>query len=385
MLRLLIISDFTESFTYRLLKGIVDYSRANGHWELCRVPSDFKKIVGIPGVVKLAKEWGANAVIGQFEQTDNISLFIDSGIVVIAQDFKRRFKRIPNITGDYVETGKMAASYFLQKGFRNFAFFGFNDVCWSDERELGFKQVLEKAKQCDNYYNYKLQDIDIRWYYERETLTKWLKQIKKPIAIFACDDNQASYLINACISNGIKVPSEVCVLGVDNDEVICSLSTPMLSSILIDVEKGGFQTAALIDRLVRNPHDIPEDIILHPVKIIERISTASIATNDFEIQKAVEYIHKNQEHRISVKEVLAAVPLSRRLLENRFKSVTNESVYQYISKLRVKRFADMLVDTMENVNNIAITLGETDAKNLSRKFKSIYGCSPLEYRERKKH
>lgn len=385
MLRLLVISDFTEGFTFRLLKGIVDYSRTNGHWEICRIPSDFKKTVGIPGVVKWAKEWGADAVIGQFEQTDNLSLFSDNGILVIAQDFKQRFKRIPNITADYIETGEMAAHYFLQKRFRNFAFFGFNDVCWSDERELGFKRALERTEQCDHYYNYKLQDIDKRWYYEREILTKWLNEIKKPIAIFACDDNQASYLINACASCGIKVPSEVCVLGVDNDEIICSLSTPMISSILIGVEKGGYQTAALIDRLVRNPHDTVEDIKLRPIKVVERMSTASIAIDDIEIQKAVEYIHSHHENRISVKDLLAEVPLSRRLPEKRFRAVTNESIYQYISKLRIRRFADMLVDTQESVTNIAITLGEADAKNLSRKFKSIYGCTPLEYREQNKH
>lgn len=385
MLRLLVISDFTEAFAFRLIKGIVDYSHIHGQWEICRVPTDFKKAVGISGVVEWAQNWEADAVIGQFEQTDNLSLFSKNGIIVVAQDYKQRFKKFPNITGDNIGTGRMAAQYFLQKGFRNFAFFGFKDVCWSDERKSGFKQALDKSGQCDNFYQYRPQNIDHRWHYEKESLTRWLKEMEKPVAIFACDDTQGSYLVNACNSNGIKIPSEACVLGVDNDKTACELNTPMLSSIMIDTEQGGFQTAALIERLVKNPHDAVEDIVLHPVKVVERMSTASIATDDIDIRKAVEYIHKNQERRISVKDILAVVPLSRRLLETRFKMVTNESIYQYIYKLRVKRFADMLVETQESVTNIAITLGEIDAKNISRKFKSIYGCSPLEYRERKKH
>jgi len=384
MLRLLIISDFTEGFAFRLLKGIVDYSRVHGHWEICRMPPSFKKAVGISGVVMWAKNWGADAVIGQFEQTDNLSLFSENGIVVVAQDYKKKFKLFPNITADYEGTGRMAARYYLSKGFRNFAFFGFRDVCWSDERNSGFKDAVEKSGQCDNYYQYQLQDIDNLWYYERDTLNAWLSKIKKPVAILACDDNQGSYLINACNSLGIKVPSEVCVMGVDNDETVCSLNTPMLSSILIDVEKGGYQTAALIDRMVKNSQ-LVEDIVLCPIKVVGRLSTASFATNDAEIQRAVEFIHTNIRRKISVKEILEVVPLSRRLLERRFRQVTKDSVYQYISKLRVALFADLLVDTNESVINIAITLGENDTKNMARKFRSVYGCSPLEWRERNKH
>ena len=231
MLRLLIISDFTEAFPSKLLKGIINYSAKKEQWTICRMPPDYKKMIGIPGVVKWAKEWGADAVIGQFEQTDEVELFAKNGIVAVAQDFKQRFSQIPNITADYIGTGRMAARFYIDRGFKNFGFFGFNRVCWSDERYEGFKREVEAAGHGDTLFAYNMQDIDHLWYYEREKLSTWLRSLPKPIGIMACDDNQGNNLVEACHSLGIKIPSELSVMGVDNDELLCTLGSTPLSSI----------------------------------------------------------------------------------------------------------------------------------------------------------
>lgn len=384
MLRLLFISDFTESFAFNLTKGIVRYSRQGEQWEICRMPPSYMKANGLPETVEWARRWGANAVIGQFNQDDRIDLFKENGIVVVAQDYKKKFTTIPNITGDYFEMGRMAASYFMERGFTNYAFFGFKDVCWSDERMTGFRSTLEQAGFGGSFFSYRMQNIETLWSYERNDLTKWLEMLPKPIAIMACDDNQATNLIHACNAIGIKIPSEVSVIGVDNDEIVCNLNTPSLSSICVNIEEGGYQTAALIDKLVHNPEARFEDIVLKPGRIVSRISTAAFATNDNEIQKAVKYIHQNLHNKITVSDVMGEVALSRRLLERRFKAVTGESIYQYISNLKVKRFAEMLQDTNEQIINIAITLGENDTKSIARKFKAEYGCTPSEWREKSK-
>ena len=381
MLRLIVITDFTESFAYKILSGIVDYSRKKEQWVICRMPRAFMTSIGISGVVKWAKDWGADAVIGQFEETDDVGLFAKNGIVVVAQDFKKRFSTIPNITADYIGTGMMAARFYIERGFKNYGFFGFNKVCWSDERCEGFRREVEAAGFGRSFYTYNLQEIDNLWYYERDQLTAWLRKIPKPIAILACDDNQGNNLIEACHSAGVRIPSEVSVMGVDNDELMCSLGSTSLSSIFVDIEKGGRETAALIERLVTHPDSPIEDVVLRPVKIVERISTAAFATDDVQIQKAIQYIHKNFLKKISVKEVMGEVALSRRLLERRFKAVTGLPLYQYISDLKIKRFAELLLDTDEQVIGIALSLGENDTKSLSRRFKQVYGCSPNEWRK----
>lgn len=382
MIKLLIISDFTESFPHKLLKGIVSYSRNTKPWDIMRMPPEYKKLFGLEGVIKLIKDNNGDAVIGQFDEDEDVSLFAKNGIVAIAQDYKKRFTNIPNITGDYYAQGKMAARFYLERGFKNFGFFGFKDVCWSDERYEGFRREIEAAGYGNNFYSYTLQDINKLWFYEKDQLDSWLHAIPKPIGIMACDDNQGSHLVAACNIKGIKIPSEVSVLGVDNDETLCSMVVSPLSSIQVDIEDGGYRAAQLIERRVMNP-DLPlEDVVLHPVKIVGRLSTAAYATNDTQIQKAVQFIHQNYTKKISVKDVMGEVALSRRLLERRFKEVTGQTLYQHISDLRIKRFAELLVDSDEQVISIALSLGESDTKSISRRFKQIFGCSPSEYREK---
>ena len=382
MIRLLFITDYSDSYANRLLKGIVDYSKDKGQWSICRMPTYHKQSIGIEGILEIAKEWEIDVIIGTFEDGDDIGMLRDNGIIVIAQDFKQRMNGVPNITGNYIGTGQMAARYFVDRGFRNFGFFGLKDVCWSDERYEGYRKELKAQGLDDSLYKYNMQDIDRHWFYERSALAQWLKELPKPIGIMTCDDNQGNNLIQACNTAGIKIPQEVSILGVDNDELLCNLSIPTLSSIAVDIERGGFQVAELIDRLVESPDSAFENIILQPTKIVPRISTAAYATSDSEILKAIMYIHQNSRRKISVDDVVEQVALSRRLLEIRFKEVTGESIYQYIILLRLKTFAEMLLETNEQVINIALSLGESDAKSISKKFKAIYGCSPNEYRLR---
>jgi LacI family transcriptional regulator len=384
MVRLLFITDFTESFAYALLRGIIRYSnQSDEQWVVCRMPPAYKKTLGLKGVIKWAKKWGADAVIGQFEASDPVELFRRNGIVAFAQDYKTKFNNIPNITGDYIETGRMAAELYLHKGFRNFAFFGYKNVCWSDERCAGFRQRIEEAGLGDNFYLYDKQEIDNLWYYEAAPLEKWLRTLPKPVAVMACDDNQGNALIEACNSAGVKIPSEVSVIGVDNDEVVCTLSNPTLSSISVDIEQGGFETARMTVRMLQDPFYKGSDITLRPKRIVHRVSTSAYATTDKEVLTALQFIRQNLGKKISVEDVLEQVPLSRRILEVRFKKVIGNSIYQYISQQRISRFAELLLETNDSIQEIAYKLGEDDAKAICRRFKELKGCTPSEWRNQK--
>ena len=384
MISVLIISDFTESFSHKLLAGLVDYSRRKEQWIVRRMPPSYKAKIGIPGVIRVAKEWEVDAVIAQFEPTDEVDLFAENGIVAIAQDYKKKFSSIPNVTGDYLGTGRMAARFFIDRGFRNFGFFGFNDVCWSDERCEGFRREVDEAGFGGSFYAYRMQEIEMVWHYQRNRLREWLATVPKPIAIMACDDNQGSNLIEACHDAGIKIPSEVSVIGVDNDESLCNLGSTTLTSVLMDIERGGRETAALVECLVADPKAPVADVVLKPIKIVERMSTAAFATDDQQILKAILFIHQNVLKKISVGDVMAEAALSRRLLERRFKIVTGKTLYEYITELKLKHFAEQLQETDLQVMEIALSMGENDTKSISRRFKQIYGCTPGEWRERQR-
>ena len=381
-MRLIFITDFTEQFAYRLLRGIMQYAKETEPWVVCKMPPEYRRQIGVRGVVNWGKRWKADVVIGQFAPEDDVAMFRREGIVALAQDYVIKFDQIPNITADYDLTGAMAARRFLARGFQNFAFFGYQEVCWSDARCEGFRKQIEAAGFGKNFYKYDSQQIDSLWAYNLPMLKEWLQSLPKPVAIMACDDNQGSILVQACNSFGIKIPSEAAILGVDNDEVLCNMSDPSLSSINVDIESGGYQAAKMAERMVKDPSYPGEDIILRPVTIVSRMSSNMFATNDSAILTALQYIGANVDHKILVEDVLKQVPLSRRLLEQRFLKVTGTTVYRYISELRMNRFAELLLESNDSIANIAARLDEPDTKSISRRFLAIRGCTPSEFRSR---
>jgi LacI family transcriptional regulator len=382
MYKIILLIDFAEDYSKSLMKGINSYSREFGPWIFCRMPLFHRETVGLDGILKWALEWKADGIIGQLYNDKEIGKFVQAGIPVIAQDFKERFSEIPNITGAYHETGQMGADYFLKKGFTNFAFYGFGDIVWSRERAEGFEERLKSMGHEVHYFEHKKARSTELWYYKPSSLSRWLKSLPKPIGLMACDDNQGQHITEACRHLGIRIPEEVAVLGVDNDEMICDLSDPPLSSIALDVEKGGYDTARLLDHMIKNGIAEYHDILVKPTQVITRHSTDIYATNDDHIATSLKFIHQNIDKNLHVDEVVKQVPLSRRALEKRFLEITGYPVYKYIFNLRIEKFTQKLLDTDMSVFEIALDMGLTDSKNIARQFRQVKGCSPSVYRNR---
>lgn len=382
-MRLVYLTDFSEQFPYRLLKGIYKYAQETREpWTVCRMPASLRETETFDRFVSWCKEWKADVVIGQFQPKDDLQEFRRNGIVVMAQDFIAPFSGIPNITADYKKTGEMAAERCVARGFREFAFFGNNGMCWSDGRRDGFREYLENAGYGDHVHIYNRQRISYLWYYRQDLLRDWLVSLPKPVGIFACDDNQAVILAEACNALGISIPYQVAILGVDNDEILCNMANPPITSIDVDIERGGYEAAAMAVQMIHDPSYQGNDIVLQPLHIVTRESTNLITTKDVQVHQALTFIHSNLERKLVVSDVLAHVPMSRRLLEQRFLKATGKSIYQYISEQRIDHFARLLLDTEEPIGNLAARMDEPDPKSLSRRFKELKGCTPSAYRKK---
>lgn len=386
MVRLIFLSDFTEAYAHHLLQGILTYAKQKDQeaWVVCRMPPSYKETYGIKGVVEWAKKWDANAIIGRFNHDDDIDLFRRNGIIAIAQDFKRRFNNIPNITSNYHDTGRLAAQFFIEKGYKHFAFYGYKDTVWSDERCEGFYEGVKEAGYGKNFHTYTNQQLETLWYYDTTPLLNWLNQLPQQTAVFCCDDNQGNKITEICKSNRIQIPEHLAVLGVDNDTTLCELSDPPLSSIHLDIEAGGYETAELIMNLMKQKDFQPQDVIIKAISIINRASTNSFATNDIYINEALEFIHSNLDKALNVTDLVKKLPLSRRLLEMRFKKVTGRSVYNYIIYNRIEEFARKIHETDKPINEIATEMEFYNYSNLVQQFKQIKGCTPTEFRKRNK-
>lgn len=278
----------------------------------------------------------------------------------------------------------MAARFFIEKGYKHFAFYGYKDTVWSDERCEGFYEGIKETGYSKNFYTYTNQQLETLWYYDTTPLLNWLNQLPQQTAVFCCDDNQGNKITEICKSNRIQIPEHLAVLGVDNDTTLCELSDPPLSSIHLDIEAGGYETAELIMNLMKQKDFQPQDVIIKAISIINRASTNSFATNDIYINEALEFIHSNLDKALNVTDLVKKLPLSRRLLEMRFKKVTGRSVYNYIIYNRIEEFARKIHETDKPINEIATEMEFYNYSNLVQQFKQIKGCTPTEFRKRNK-
>ena len=382
-MRLIFMGDFSEQFPNRILRGILKYSQgAKEPWVVCKMPSSYMETQGFDAFLNWAVRWRANVVLAPFFPDAPVEEFRKHGIAAIAMDHIHPFPQIPNLTGDYCTMGQMVARRYVSSGFRNFAFFGYHGVCWSDGRRRGFTDYLESQGLMDGFREGIRSRTDTLWSYDEAKLGYWLISLPKPVGIMACDDTQANILLECCRTFEINVPGDVAVIGVDNDEVLCSMTDPQLSSVNVDLEGGGYAVAEMAERMVDDPEYRGEDIVMQPLGIVARKSSSIVVTPDKSVQDAIRFISENAMRKIQVKDVLDHVPMSRRSLEQRFLKATGESVYEYITKLRIEIFSQLLLSSEETVSQIAARMDEPDAKSISRRFAAIKGCTPTEYRHK---
>lgn len=382
MVKILLLIDFSSEFTRGILKGLIRYSKDHGPWIFYRLPSYYKTLYGEKGVIQWAKEWEADAIIARWDDNDNdTNLLTSLNIPIILQNYRSRSDYFSNLTGDYIGAGEMAAKFFIKRRYRNFAFYGNKGVVWSQERAEGFRKEIEKIG--GNYYYFESENLNgEQWNSSHIKLDEWLFSLPKPIALFACDDSFALRVSEICKINNIAIPDEIALLGVDNDELICNLSDPPISSIVLDTERGGYEAGRLIDQLIHHERTEPFNIIVRPTRFELRKSTEKYNITNEYIQKIVNYIEDHFTSEINIDELTHLVPLSRRNMEIKFKEEMGTTIYQFILNCRIDHFTNLLLTTNRPLFDIALESGFNDYKNISRLFKKMKGYTPSAYREK---
>ena len=381
MIKILLLTDFSSGYGRSLLEGVVRYAREAGPWVFYRMPLYYRELHGDEGVVRWAEEWGADAIIAQLTDVDlNVLNRLD--IPIIVQNYKERCHGLSNLTGDYYGTGVMAAEFFIRKGYKAFAYYGFTDTVWMRERGEGFRDAVSEKGYPVYTFDDGRQLSDGQWNFDAERVSRWLLDLPKPIALFACDDYYALQITEVCKMYNIDIPGDIAVLGVDNDNLLCNISDPALSSIELDVENGGYEVGKLLHQFIEKKITAPADVIIKPVRIVSRGSTERFAVSDKYIGQVLAYIDENYCNPLSVDDLIRIIPYSRRVLEKKFKSETGMSVYQYIQQQRIEKFAALLITTDLPLTEAAAGAGFPDYKNVSRIFVKMKEMTPLQYRNR---
>ena len=377
-------ADFSESYANELLKGIIKYSQEHESWTVHKLPLSLRDSGNMDNVLDFAMKWKADAIIGQFQSSDDISVFWRNGIITFALDYRKTDPSVCCINGDYLASGRLCADYFIKKRVNNFAYFGLGGTFWSEERREGFMDEVRRQAPGATMSLYELNDPGTAWRYDPSEIAVWVISLPKPVAIMACDDTRAFYLVdslNQVSDAGFRIPEDVMIMGVGNDESICELSSPQLSSLELNIEEAGYNTAGLIDELIPLPAEERagrmRNIVVKSSYIMTRRSTDSMVQSNQYVSKILRYIHNNITEHISVEDMVALVPMSRRLLESTFRREMDTSIYQYVINVRVEKMKDLMING--NTPGEAAEILGTDYKIIARSFKKLTGITPSEF------
>jgi LacI family transcriptional regulator len=365
-----------RGFGRDILKGIYNYNNQFSEWEIVLEPAYYLKTSKNSNLIHLISEIKPDGCI--IENLEDVKKITELGIPFIKTSSLNKTKSAPYLKGDYDADGKMAVTYFSSKGFKNLAYFGIHNVKWSDGRLESFKKYAELADiPVYNYTPTKKKNIT----HNIKRIVNWLKLLPKPIGVFCCNDDLGILLINACSIAQLTVPNEVAVLGVDNDELLCSVVHPQLSSIERNHSAAAFNACKILNNMM---HNIAVDnfvIATEPLNVIERSSTDTIASNDIEVTKALIFIRNNTHLNLSVDDVVAKTNISRRSLYTRFKIETNRTILEEIQFQKIKKFKKLLTNQRLSVKEIAFHLGFEDVSHVSRWFSTIEGVTPVKWRK----
>ena len=375
MIKVILLIDCASEHDRKLLRGMMRYSKENGPWRFYRLSPDSR--LGEDReewILQWAKQWKADAIIGRWDDR-KMNLLDQLDIPVVLQNNRSRSDVFSNLTGDYDSTGRMAAQYFRKKLFTEYAFFGIKDIVWSEERCKGYEDEI--AKYNGHFHSYMEETSGD----DRDKIVEWLEKLPKPVALFCCDDAHAQFVTETCKISGIRVPEDIAILGVDDDELLCGISDPPISSIDMDVERGGYMTCKLLHQQILSGSKEPFDVWITPLGIKERASTSILNVKDPHVLTMIRHIDNNYSLDIKMEDILKIVPLSRRSIEMRFKKATGYTIYQYLLNVRVEHFAYLITTTHRSYVDIAYEVGFRDLSNVSRTFRKYKGCTPLEYRK----
>jgi LacI family transcriptional regulator len=210
---------------------------------------------------------------------------------------------------------------------------------------------------------------------------QWLRSLPKPVALFASNDILARSLADTCIQLNLNVPTDVALLGVDNDELECELTSPPLSSIAIPGERIGYEAAKQLDQAMSSKKFSPQRIFLPPIRIVQRQSTETIAVQDSTVIAALTYIRAHSAEGINVANVIRSIGSGRRELERKFRSILGRSVLQEIRSARIHQVQKLLTDTDLPMPAIAKLTGFSSAHRLAIVFHRTCGLPPTAYRK----
>ena len=376
----------------RTLQGIYRYLNENRiHWDV-QIKCDSDEL-DIDSVMRFP-DWNIDGIIfGIHAPSERMNLSVGEiarqNIPIVAVDVLGQYPALDErrdgiafVTTNRNSVGAEAARFFLTHGI--YRSFGYVPDCfergWSTLRREAFVAELERAGLACSSYEHPVRDKD-----NPRGLRQWLRSLKKPAAVLAACDVQALPVLEACMEENLRIPRDVSVLGVDDDELIDESCDPTLSSVRPNHERHGFIAASRLCRMMAGNTNVPRNTEIAILGITERESTSSESPAEILVQNAMSYIERNVRYGLDPAAVAHHLKVSRSLLDMRFREIRNASVNATIRDLQLANVKERLRRTNDPIDRVAELCGFSNANYLKTLFKRSFGMTMREYRNRNAH
>ena len=378
--------ETSRAYGRALCEGIADFAQANGHWIFEGGGESWEE-----GLREIAGK--ADGVIARIPNAKMAKALARLRIPVVDLYRWRDYPSISSVDADHAAIGRMAASWFIERRFKNFAFCGYTGAPFSNVRGTAFKTSVEMMGHTCSFYKEAVFSSDFLGNMilqaerygdppDRYRMAAWLEALERPTALFCCHDIRAYQVVSLCKELGLNVPRDVAVMGVDNDRILCGFSDPMLTSVDPDAHRIGWEGAQQLYALMTRTAKGPRHVQVPPRQMVERASTETDPVEPLWLSEALRFIRKEMSAGVNAEEVIRHVGLSHTQVEKAFSKVLGTTVHQEISRLRMREACRLLADTSLPAAEVSKRSGFSSPQYFNRQFCRHFGIPPVEYRRR---
>lgn len=373
-----VLIESSRAYGRGLIRGIGQFIEEHRDWQVEYRPRGLSE-----PVPHWTRNWKGDGILARINDRRMLRSLLKPGIPVL--DLRRTFSsdRIPQVGPNDEETVSMVFEHFRNRGFQRFAYVGLplGEHVPMDLRRTRFRQLVTDRKYPYSEMEISLVEFDENSGRAEGRLVRWLRKLPARTAVLACNDDLGLQTLNACRTAGISVPETCAVAGIGNDECLCLLGSPKLTSVDLNPVRIGFEAAAMLQEMMERPGSAPPSLLVRPSRIVPRASTDTIASEDAVVSAMVRYIRQEACHGIAVRDVLKRAKISRSALERRFKETVGHSIFQEITSVRLERVQELLISTDLTIREITAQTGFNYQGYLMQIFQKQFGMTMKAFRK----
>lgn len=377
--RVAIIHPVSAPWVARIFDGIHRYSMEHGGWHIFFIPQASYGAERSEMNLRSMKGWQGDGIIMATNEPTEMRFARRWGIPMVnLAGGLEALHGIPRVMVDNYKAGQLVAEHLLERNLTNLAYFGWEKLWYSLERYRGFSdRAKESGVNCMAYLRPWDDVANMNWSQRLKAPVQWLASLPLPCGIFATQDFRAQLLMEACREAGLRVPEDIAMVGMDNNETICEHAIPKLTSISRSSEHVGYEAAAYLDRMMNGEEGSTREILIPPGDVIVRESSDMMYCSDPLVRQAIEYMRKQLRENLNIENIADELGVSKRKLERSFSTAVNCPPRQYLIKLRILHAQALIKLTPDmTIDALARECGFQTSPAFYTAFRRITGTSP---------